>query len=184
MSASSRLAWILAVAAAVFLLAVAVVKVFFVGYYQIPQDGMYPGLPKGSHLISRKNPYPHAESVQRGDVILFVREQNGQRYNFIWRVIGLPGDHVEASGESLQLNGKPVAREKLREADGKVIYREHLGDVSYEVAFDTTPKNPPPDASVTVSAKEFFVMGDNRFNALDSRYFGPIPFDSIIGRKW
>jgi signal peptidase I len=58
-----------------------------------------------------------------------------------------------------------------------------IGDVTYEVAFDPWPKSPPPDASVTVPPDRFFVMGDNRLKAVDSRYFGPIAVSSIIGKK-
>jgi type IV secretory pathway protease TraF len=55
--------------------------------------------------------------------------------------------------------------------------------VSYEVAFDASPLDRPPDASVKVSPDQFFVMGDNRLDAPDSRLFGPISFSSIIGKK-
>jgi signal peptidase I len=57
------------------------------------------------------------------------------------------------------------------------------GDASYEIALVTSPRTPPPDVSLTVPPDQFFVMGDNRFNAVDSRYFGPISFNSIIGKK-
>jgi len=104
-------------------------------------------------------------------------------YNYIWRVVALPGDKVEASGDVLIINGQPVQRQRVRGADGTVIFREQLGDAAYEVAFDTAPRSRPPDVSVTVPPDQFFVMGDNRFGAYDSRYFGPIAFSSIIGKK-
>src|SRR6266536_299712 len=71
----------------------------------------------------------------------------------------------------------------VREAEGKTVFREQIGDVSYEVAFDPSRRDRPPDVSVTVPPDQFFVMGDNRFDARDSRYFGPISFSSIIGKK-
>jgi len=144
---------------------------------------MYPGFPAGSGVFTVKRAYPDASSVKRGDVVVFVREENGQRYNYIWRVVALPGERVVASGESLSINGQEVQRRRLREADGKSIFQEQIGDASYEVAFDLSPRSQPPAVSVTVPAEQFFVMGDNRFDARDSRYFGPIPFSSIIGRK-
>jgi signal peptidase I len=121
--------------------------------------------------------------VKRGDIIVFVREQNGQRYNYIWRVVGLPGDKVQTSGESLIINGQPAARERLADADGKSLFRESVGNISYEIAFDPSASERPPDVSVIVPPDHVFVMGDNRFNAFDSRRFGPIPFSSIIGKK-
>jgi len=159
------------------------IKTFFVGYYRIPQNGMYPSLPAGSILFTNKRAYSDASSVKRGDIIVFVREQNGGRYNYIWRVIALPGEKVEASGKSLTINDQAVQRQHVREADGNPILREQIGDVSYEIAFGSVKGDRPPDISVRVPPGQFFVMGDNGFNAFDSRYFGPISFRSIIGKK-
>jgi signal peptidase I len=159
-------------------------KTFFVGYYRIPQNGMYPTLPAGSLLFTIRRPYSDISAVKRSEIIVFVREQNGQRYNYIWRVVGLPGDKVQTSGESLIINGQPAARKRLADADGKSLFRENVGNASYEIAFDPSALERPPDVSVTVPPDHVFVMGDNRFNAFDSRRFGPIPFSSIIGKKW
>jgi signal peptidase I len=164
-------------------LALLALKTFFIGYYRIPQNGMYPTLPAGSLMFTIKRPYSDISSVKRGDIVVFVREQNGGRYNYIWRVIGLPGDKVETSGESLMINGQPAARERLADADGKSVFREQLGGVSYEIAFDPSAKERPPNVSMIVPSDHVFVIGDNRFNAFDSRRFGPIPFSSIIGKK-
>jgi len=86
-------------------LALLALKTFFIGYYRIPQNGMYPTLPAGSLMFTIKRPYSDISSVKRGDIVVFVREQNWGPYNYIWRVIGLPGDKVETSGESLMING-------------------------------------------------------------------------------
>src|SRR6266540_4812491 len=165
------------------LLGLLALKAFVIGYYRIPQNGMYPTLPAGSVLFTLKRAYPDVSRVKRGDIIVFVREQNGQRYNYIWRVIGLPGDKVQTSGESLIINGQPVGRERVIDAGGRAVFREHIANVSYEVAFDSSTQDRPPDVSVIVPADQLFVMGDNRFNAFDSRRFGPIPFSSVIGKK-
>ena len=92
------------------------IKTFFVGYYRIPQNGMYPGLPAGSSLFTAKRAYSSVSSVKRGDIVIFVREENGRRYNYIWRVIALPGEKVEASDEALKINGQPVQRQRGRVA--------------------------------------------------------------------
>ncbi len=165
------------------LLALLVIKTFFIGYYRIPQNGMYPGLPAGSRLFTAKRAYADASNVKRGDIVIFVRQENGQPYTYIWRVVALPGDKVETSGETLILNGQPVQRQHLRAADGYTIFREQIGDAAYEVAFNTSPSSLPLDASVTVPPDHFFVMGDNRLDARDSRFFGPIAFSSIVGKK-
>jgi signal peptidase I len=158
-------------------------KAFLIGHYRIPQNGMYPGLPAGSGFWAYKRAYSAPTRVKRGDIIVFTHLQNGQPYVYIWRVIGLPGDTIIAAGESLTINGRPVLRERIREEDSAVIFREKIDEETFEVAFAQTAKRRPPDASLTVSSDHFFVMGDNRFAAYDSRYFGPISFDSIIGKK-
>jgi signal peptidase I len=135
-------------------------------------------LPAGSSVFAAKRAYSGSSSVKRGDIVVFVHEENGQRYNYIWRVIALPGEKIEASRESLAVNGQPVQRQRVCEADGKRIFREQIGDASYEVAFEVSPR-----ASITVPPDQFFVMGDNRFDARDSRYFGLITFASIIGKR-
>jgi signal peptidase I len=167
----------------ILLLTLFVLKAFFVGYYRIPQNGMYPTLPAGSVLFTMRRPYSDVSAVKHGDIVVFVREQSGQRYNYIWRVICLPGDTLQTSGESLIINGQPVARERLAGADGKSLFRESIGNISYKIAFDPSASERPPDVSVTVPADHVFVMGDHRFNAFDSRRFGPVPFSSIIGKK-
>jgi signal peptidase I len=164
-------------------LTVLAAKTLFIDYYRIPQNGMYPGLPAGSLVFVAKRAYADASSVKRGDVVVFVREENAQRYNYIWRVIAIPGDLVEASGESLAVDGQAVRRQRLRESDGKRIFREQIGEASYEVAFDDSPRHTPSDVSMMVPPDHFFVMGDNRLDARDSRYFGPIRFSSILGKK-
>ena len=155
------------------------------GYYQIPQNGMYPALPAGSRLFVLRRPYQDASQVSRGDIIVFSRTENGRSYLYIWRVIGLPGDTIQTMSDDVSVNGRSLKQEKLRTDGDLMIYREMNGAAAYEVAYPAKMSaTPPPAVSVTVPANHFFVMGDNRHNARDSRYFGPIPFDSISAKKW
>jgi signal peptidase I len=165
------------------LVALLVARIFFINFYRIPQNGMFPGLPAGSRLFVNKRAYSVPSDVKRGDIVIFRREENGRRYNYIWRVVGLPGERIETSGRTLTINGQAVQQEPLRDLDGKTVYREEIGSTAYEVAFDAAQKNRPPDVAVTVPPDHFFVLGDNRLNARDSRMFGPIPFSTILGRK-
>jgi signal peptidase I len=181
---AGRISKIILVSVAAALLPILVlVKTFFVTYYTIPQNGMYPSLPSGSMFLATRHPYAAPSHVRRGDIVVFTRDEGDQRYNYIWRVVGLPGDTIETAGTSLTINRQPVARERVREEHGTAIFRERMGEATYEIAISQAPRAPPPDASVTVPPDHFFVMGDNRLNALDSRYFGPIPYGTIIGRK-
>jgi signal peptidase I len=165
------------------LLAVAAAKAFFINNYRIPQNGMYPTLPAGSTLFAWRHPYANATAVKRGDIVIFPRVEDGRNFVYVWRVVALPGETVVTTGDSLTINGKPVTREHLRDADGKAIFREQNGDASYEIAINAGANEAPPDVTLTVPPDQVYVMGENRLDAHDSRYFGPIPVSSIIGKK-
>jgi signal peptidase I len=160
-----------------------IVACIFFNFYVIPQDGMYPGLPAGSRVLAVRRPYRDASEVKRGDIVIFNHTEDGQDYLYIWRVIGLPGDALQVSDEAVVLNGKPLPREVARLDGDTRIYREANGEAVYEVAYGPTT-DPPPDVTLTVPAGNFFVLGDNRRHAVDSRYLGPVPFDSILAKKW
>jgi len=166
------------------LLAFGATKLILAGrWYRIPQNGMFPGLPAGSYLLVRPHAYSSPSEVQRGDVVVFQRIENGANYTYIWRVLGLPGDSVEVAGKRVAINGSELSRQRIREEAGHIIYRETNSPASYEVAYPTTVgATEPPASSLAVPADEFFVLGDNRNNARDSRYFGTVPFAAITGK--
>ena len=168
-------------AAAVLLVAAVVARAFFFSVYVIPQNGMYPQMPAGSRLIAAKR--VNAAEIKRGEVVIFVRQESGQDYTYIWRVIALAGDSVNTSGHDLLVNDKPLGRTLARQADGHKVYVEQNGDASYEIALDDAPQQPAPDTAVVVPAGCLFVMGDNRDHARDSRFFGPIDVRAVIGKK-
>jgi signal peptidase I len=103
---------------------------------------------------------------RRGDVIVFNPPIPGNDKPFIKRIIGLPGDVVETRGGFVYVNGvkleEPYISGKISKCDSNSI--------------DCTP--------VTVPAGDIFVMGDNRTNSEDSRYFGPVPVGNVIGKAW
>lgn len=170
-------------AAFVVVAALLLTAAFFFKTYRIPQNGMYPGLPSGSFILTSKKPYTHPENVRRGDIVIFLRQENGNSYTYIWRVIGLPGETVEASGWGLKVNGHVVERWRIGQKNGRTLFDERIGEASYQIALADSPEHQPPDVSVTVPTGHFFVMGDNRLEARDSRSFGAIPFESIVGKK-
>ena len=165
------------------LLAAIALKALFFGNYKIPQNGMYPSLPAGSRIWTSKHAYKTVSDVKHGDVIVFNVDEGGGRYVYVWRVIALPGETVHAAGESLSINGRPVQRDAAREVAGIKLFREQIEGASYEIAFGENPSGEPPEVSITVPKNHLFVMGDNRNDSRDSRYLGPIAFDSIVGKK-
>ena len=167
------------------LLAFAATKVVLSGrWYRIPQNGMYPGLPAGSYLLVRPHAYRTSSDVRRGDIVVFERTENAKRYVFIWRVVALPGDSVQVTGQRVAVNGSDLPRQRLRDDGTMAVFRETNGPASYEVAYPKDVAVPdPPAASLTIQQDQFFVLGDNRYDARDSRYFGPVQFAAILGKK-
>jgi signal peptidase I len=156
---------------------------FFISSYKVPQDGMYPTIHAGGRIFVYRRPYSDASRVRRGEVIVFVRTQEGKRYNYIWRVIGIPGDKITVEGDKVILNGQPLKRKNIHITEKLTIYQETIDDTTFEVAYDSAaPPSNRLDASMVVPPDEFFVLGDNRYNAVDSRYFGCVPFKTITGR--
>jgi signal peptidase I len=172
-------------AAVAVVLVLLVVKFTVVDVFVIPQAGMYPSVPAGKRFLAWRHPYRNASDVRRGDVIVFQQGVDGKTYNFIWRVIGLPGERVQVAGTEVRVNGQALRHDDAGRRGGLLIYRETNGPATYEVAYsDPVPAAPPPDVEMTVPADSFFVLGDNRHNAADSRVGGPVPFTAIIAKKW
>ncbi len=119
-----------------------------------------PGLPYGKYLV-------HFESIQRGDVIVFVSPQD-RATDLIKRVIGLPGDKVEVRNGAVWLNGAPM---KDPQAHFMVPPEDRMAGNPRD--------NFPP---VTVPAGKLFMMGDNRDNSYDSRYWGFADQADVEGR--
>lgn len=182
MKASKLLIVISSVASLFFLSLIASIP-FFIKSYKIPQNGMYPTINPGGRIFVYRRPYSDASRVRRGDVIVFVRTQEGKRYNYIWRVIGIPGDKITVEADKVILNGQPLKRKSLHTEEKLTIYQETIDDTIYEVAYDDeAPPSNRLNASIVVPSDQVFVLGDNRFNAVDSRYFGCVPFKTIIGK--
>jgi signal peptidase I len=124
---------------------------------------------------------------QRGDVTVFYSPADGLR--LVKRVIGLPGDLVEARGDRLLINGAPVAYAPLPAGIADAGFRDDVLLAEEELAGHPHPVRILPRRSalrtfgpVRVPPGCYFMMGDNRDDSHDSRYFGPVPRASVIGR--
>jgi signal peptidase I len=144
-------------------------------------------------------------SPKRGDVIVFRFPHNPSQ-DYIKRVVGLPGDRVEYADRRLMINGQPVPVQPLPryfEEDRVQYYAqfsEKLGNVEHRIILSEGPGVPPmrafahthPQAcqytaagvACTVPAGHYFVMGDNRDNSEDSRFWGFVPDGNIVGRAF
>jgi signal peptidase I len=149
---------------------VALVIIIPIRYYVIQPfivsgSSMQPTFENGQYLIVNELDY-HIHAPQRGDVIVFKYPLNTSEY-FIKRVIGLPGEKVLIS------NGK-VTIYNAANPNGFVLDESYLPSGLYTEATSTTP--------ITLGENEYFVLGDNRPASSDSRYWGDVPSDDIVGK--
>jgi signal peptidase I len=144
--------------------------------------------------------------VARGDVMVF-RYPVDPRQDYIKRVVGLPGDEVSYLNQKLSINGVPVstvAQGEHYDEDSmsySPMYTEKLGDVEHKMRVDlrrsayygSQPHQFPgaencrysPEGVVCkVPAGHYFMMGDNRDNSMDSRYWGFVPDENIVGKAF
>lgn len=138
------------------------IRQFLVQPFVVDGMSMEPSFSNAEYILVDKISYRFVPP-QRGDVIVF--HPPGQQDNFIKRVIGLPGEHVQVEGHMVLVNGQKLSESYLRSTD------------QLSIATDITR---PFDRILT--ADEFFVLGDNRDHSRDSREIGPITKDRIIGQ--
>ena len=135
------------------------------------------------HLAEWSNP-------RRGDIVVFFSPHDGQR--LVKRVIGLPGDTVELRNNLLVLNGqpveyKPIAEELLRDVEvqdraSNDYAAEQLDKQLHAIAANPNLPSKRNFGPVKIPAGHYFMMGDNRDNSFDSRYYGSVPRSKIVGR--
>jgi signal peptidase I len=144
------------------LLVAFVIKTFLLQAFYIPSLSMYPTLKVNDRVLVNKISYD-LHPVHRGDMVVFRSPPNegSETKDLIKRVIGLPGETVESRDGHILINGK-------------VLNEPYLGP-------DVTTG--PVDKTV-VAPGHYWVMGDNRPNSRDSRFFGTIPKSLIIGRAF
>lgn len=157
------------------------VRTFVFQAFKIPTGSMKPNLLVGDHLIVNKFIFAPAATglerallpmrpIERGDIIVFKFPEEPER-DFIKRVIGLPGDTLELRNQTVFINGQPLTEP----------YAHYLFPPAGEGqadAFDLRRKYGP----VTVPEAHYFMMGDNRDDSQDSRFWGFLPASYVKGR--
>ena len=163
--------------------------------FVIPTGSMEDTLLIGDHLLVDKLSYapagpvskyllPYTE-VKRGDIIVF-RYPIDIKQTFVKRVVGVPGDRLRIERKQVFLNGKAVEEPyKFHKTDYFDSYRDNFPSEPnvrlYEPAQTMLEKN-VVNGEVVIPEKSYFAMGDNRDSSLDSRYWGFVPRDNIIGK--
>lgn len=124
---------------------------------------------------------------QRGDVMVFF-PPNDKRY-FIKRVIGLPGDVISYQNKTLTINGEVVDQTLIAALPPvrpvEKLAEEQLGDVRHQIRTQPrTYREVMDNFTVTVKPGHYFMMGDNRDNSSDSRVWGQVPDENIVGKAF
>jgi signal peptidase I len=160
------------------------IRTFVIQAFKIPTGSMENNLLIGDHLLVNKFVFGPTESalersllpigtLHRGDVVVFKYPEEPDR-DFIKRVIGLPGDTLELKAKKVYINGTPLDEPYVHFIDAP----RGESDFHEVTSFDVRERYGP----VTVPPNQYFVMGDNRDNSQDSRYWGFLPRDYIKGK--
>jgi signal peptidase I len=161
------------------------IRTFAVQAFKIPTGSMETNLLIGDHLLVNKAVYSPSlgpiedlllakKPVARGHVVVFKFPEEPAR-DFIKRVIGLPGETVEIRNKQVLIDGNPLAERYVHFLEPPL----RPGDPEFGLRVEGRGDNWGPE---TVPAGQLFVMGDNRDNSRDSRYWGFLPRDQVKGR--
>ena len=167
----------------------------------VPSGSMRPTILEGDRIFVNKLAYDlkvpfttwhiaEWDNPQRGDIVVFFSPHDGIR--LVKRVIGLPGDTIELRNNQLVINGatvayQPIAEELLRyipaaQREGRVFANEQLPGQTHAVAGYPAAPAPRTFAPIVVPPGEYFMMGDNRDDSFDSRFWGTVKREKIVGR--
>lgn len=183
------------------ILIVLLLRSFLVEPFRIPSGSMMPTLLVGDYILVNKFTYGirlpvlHTKIIKidtpkRGDVAVF-RYPEDPSIDYIKRIIGLPGDRVQYKDKVVYINGKEMKQE------GNAVYMgvgqgvgmsgakmkiEHLDSLNHNILINQHRSS--GDLEFTVPENEYFVLGDNRDNSKDSRYWGTVPEANLVGRAF
>jgi signal peptidase I len=155
-----------------------VIRTLVIQAYKIPSRSMVPTLLIGDHLLVNKFIYPNKIPVirtillpvsnpERGDIIVFIYP-NDRSKDYIKRVIGVAGDKIEIRNKSIFINGKP--------------YKDGFGIYSDSVVYPSMVQPRDNYGPVVVPGNSLFVMGDNRDESADSRFWGFVDLKDVEGK--
>jgi signal peptidase I len=178
------------------------VRGFIAQPYKIPSGSMEETLLVGDHLVVNKVVLGDGaqddgpvvlptDRIRRGDVVIF-RPPHEEGTDYIKRVIGLPGEELKLiyqpsrNGVRVSVDGQPLPESYRLKAGGSVV--EEPG-AKWTVDYDGMPPETDPKhrwyaRTVKLGPDEYFMMGDNRNNSQDSRFWGPVKAERVRGRAW
>jgi len=154
------------------------IRTFIIQAFKIPSQSMVPTLRVGDHLLVNKFIYGvklpflrktiiPVSTPKRGDIIVFIYPEDRSK-DFIKRVMGLPGEKIEVKEQKVFINDKPI-----EDPHGYYTRSKELDE-----SFGSVGRFNP----YVVEKGHYFVLGDNRDNSKDSRFWGTVPSDLIKGK--
>jgi signal peptidase I len=143
------------------ILIVAPIRFFIAQPFIVKGESMDPTFADGQYLIVDELTY-RTHAPERGDVVVFKYPKDPSKY-FIKRIIGLPNETVKVEGGKVSIFGEKYP-------NGQLLDEPYLKNLSFETVTEKLGEG------------EYFAMGDNRSNSLDSRIWGPLPKENIVGR--
>lgn len=160
----------------------------FADWYVVPTGSMLPTIVEGDRIFVDKMayrlevPFTDIEIMQtgqpkRGDIVVFNSEKAGNR--LVKRLIGEPGDRVAMFDNKLIINGESIS---YKDSENTLQKIEYLDNVAHIVQFLPVAEARNNFAEVTVPEGHYLVLGDNRNNSADSRYYGFVPAIEIQGK--
>lgn len=181
---------------------VLILRSFIAEPFRIPSGSMMPTLLVGDFILVNKFTYGirlpvfnnkiiELNKPKRGDIVVF-RFPKKPKVDYIKRVIGLPGDRVAYYKKELIINGKLIKQELLGQYQAvgqgiSMMGAKHLKEDLVDVEHDILVKNNQRsmvDGVFVVPEGQYFVMGDNRDNSNDSRFWGYVPEENLVGKAF
>lgn len=182
------------------LLIVLLIRSFIIEPFRIPSGSMLPTLEIGDFIMVNKFTYGlklpvlhytlvEMDVPQRGDVVVFRYPQDSTK-DYIKRVIGIPGDRVVYRDKQLYINGTPITQMEDGDEPYTSVYgtdlferTEYLGDVGHNILVADISMG-GLENEWQIPEANYFVMGDNRDNSNDSRVWGFVPEQNLVGRAF
>lgn len=169
-------------------------------HYRVPTGSMLPTIEIGDHVLTDKTAYDirlpftgiilaETGTPERGDIIVF-EYPNDPSQNFVKRLIGVPGDRIDIVNGFVRVNGHITLAvpeyldadlDQLRALARPFRYQERLGGKEFTVQ-RIPGLSQGRRTACTVPAGQYFVMGDNRDNSADSRSWGFVPRENLLGK--
>ncbi len=183
------------------ILIVLLLRSFLAEPFRIPSGSMLPTLQVGDFILVNKFSYGlrlplfgikvlDIGEPERGDVVVF-RFPKDPSVDYIKRIVGLPGDTIRYQNKTVYINGQPAEQKSEGiytgmgdeiDISGASLRSERLGKIEHKILIQTSRRF--SEGEFVVPEGHYFVMGDNRDNSNDSRFWGTVPEENFVGKAF